>query len=440
MTKAAISISAYNRPEYLKQVVESLEKNPESSFLDFYFFLDGGQESTQEENAKIITSSSIVNKHIIARDNNWGVGRNMIDARRTLFDVCGYDRVLVLEDDMVLSLHYIGLVFRLLDWAEANFDNVGMVQGWFPCTWNPEKKASNLQAVCVTFAHFWGYALSRKVWNEMKQLLYEYEERFLKNIPSYKSRNHKLIRNFFNKVAQKEWLNESINKWPENLDIRSAYLSNTIGTGQDAATGLSLWSSGYCKLAMIVNRGLAIGKVGEHFREGLFKKMGLDSVILDIFEEDANISSFYPTNKEGKRLGEFQQNALSTSNKNKNETKLKATFPKNIFTAAKQLKQQGRLEDAITTYHQAISRNPNFAWTYYALAETLTEAGRVNEALETYSRAIKLNPNSAFLHYRLGMALARHGKVNDAVLMLEKAMKLNPLLLYKKEIVKDYMS
>ena len=51
--KTAVSISAYNRPEYFKQVVESLEKNLESSFLDFYFFLDGGQESAQQENAKI---------------------------------------------------------------------------------------------------------------------------------------------------------------------------------------------------------------------------------------------------------------------------------------------------------------------------------------------------------------------------------------------------
>jgi hypothetical protein len=32
--KAAVSISAYNRPEYFKQAVESLEKNPESSFND----------------------------------------------------------------------------------------------------------------------------------------------------------------------------------------------------------------------------------------------------------------------------------------------------------------------------------------------------------------------------------------------------------------------
>ncbi|MDT9225496.1 MAG: glycosyltransferase [Limnospira sp. PMC 1279.21] len=201
MAKAAVSISAYNRPEYFKQVVESLENNPESSFLDFYFFLDGGQESAQEENAKIITNSSIVNKHIIARHNNWGLGRNMIEARCTLFDVCGYDRVLVLEDDMVLSPYYIGLIFRLLDWSEANFDDVGVVQGWFPCQWNREEKLHHLDKVCVGNPHWWGYALSRKVWDEIKSLLYEYEDRFLKD-RAYSQRDDHAIREFYKKILE----------------------------------------------------------------------------------------------------------------------------------------------------------------------------------------------------------------------------------------------
>ena len=174
--KAAVSISAYNRPEYFKQVVESLEKNLESSFLDFYFFLDGGQESAQQENAKIITNSSIANKHIIARHNNWGLGRNMIDVRRILFDVCRYDQVLVLEDDMVLSPQYIGLVFRILDWAETNFDDVGVVQGWSRCLWSKEQKFAHLDKVYVGNEHWWGYAISRKVWDDIKLFLYDRTE------------------------------------------------------------------------------------------------------------------------------------------------------------------------------------------------------------------------------------------------------------------------
>ena len=56
----AVAIIAYNRPEYFKQLLESLAKNPESQELPFFFFLDGGDRTAQEENSlKKISGSAI---------------------------------------------------------------------------------------------------------------------------------------------------------------------------------------------------------------------------------------------------------------------------------------------------------------------------------------------------------------------------------------------
>lgn len=396
--EAAVLIAAYNRPQYLKQVVKSIEKNQESTFLDFFFYLDGGSGSTQKKNIEIINQSLITNKYIINRPKNLGVGINIIDARRTLFDVYRYDRILVLEDDMVLSPYYIGLVFRLLDWAESHFDNIGVVQCWFPCTWERNKKIKHLQSVCVNFNHFWGYALSRKVWDCMKDLLYEYEERFLKDLQVYKQRDHEKIRKFFREIAQKTWPERGPRKWPEEYDRYSYFKRNfkrkNIATSQDVATGLALWSQGYRRVGTLVNRGLAIGKVGEHFTEAKFEKKGLNRVVLDTFEEDASISSFVPTDREGNVLENFQPNSFLPEEPNNNLKKVSVNSQNNIFARARQLKQQKKIEEAISIYNQAITRNPNFAWTYYLLGETLEEANRFNEAFHAYSKAVELSPNS----------------------------------------------
>ena len=54
-----IMVVAFNRPHYFRQVIESLEMNPESQTLPFYFFLEGGKGATQQENLEIINSSNI---------------------------------------------------------------------------------------------------------------------------------------------------------------------------------------------------------------------------------------------------------------------------------------------------------------------------------------------------------------------------------------------
>jgi tetratricopeptide (TPR) repeat protein len=90
--------------------------------------------------------------------------------------------------------------------------------------------------------------------------------------------------------------------------------------------------------------------------------------------------------REGQILENYQKNGLM------NEESF--NIQDNIFAKARKLKQQGKIEEAVAIYHQAIARNPNLSWTYYLLGETLEEADCLHKALDAYSQAAKLNPNS----------------------------------------------
>ena len=75
--KTAICVSVFNRPDYFKEVMDSISANPESSFLPVFFFLDGGPYSTKHENIDIIkTYENIKNKFVFSRQEIWVVQKS----------------------------------------------------------------------------------------------------------------------------------------------------------------------------------------------------------------------------------------------------------------------------------------------------------------------------------------------------------------------------
>jgi protein O-GlcNAc transferase len=51
---------------------------------------------------------------------------------------------------------------------------------------------------------------------------------------------------------------------------------------------------------------------------------------------------------------------------------------------------QGKLEEAVATYREAIAREPNFPEAYNNLGNALREAGRPDEAIACYTACIQL--------------------------------------------------
>lgn len=92
--------------------------------------------------------------------------------------------------------------------------------------------------------------------------------------------------------------------------------------------------------------------------------------------------------------------------------KFVATFNKAIAAH-----QQGRLDDAIAAFREAIALNPTEAITYNNLGAVLKTQGKAAEAVEVLQKAIALDPKGAMAYSNLGSALTAARRYDDAVVV-----------------------
>jgi hypothetical protein len=306
----AILVVAFNRPQYLARVIASLERNPESQTLPFYFFLDGGPHAKQQENIDLINASAIKNKVIISRPRNYGCPKNHIDAKRFLFDWCGFNQVIILEEDLEVSPSFIHINLALHQWAKKNFSNVGVVQCWSYCYLSKEEKLKQLNVVEDTSNMLWsfvGYCLDQEVWDNMKSILYTYEL-FVDQIPhSDQCSLHRSKPGKSNMAPSiRAWVKELMSKrqppvkrsdkaiFPSNSDIigQHSYSSDELQLNQDIMTSFALWMAGYIKIRTIVNRAVHIGEEGISTDKDNFQSVFMP-IKLDCFaSEDFSLQDF----------------------------------------------------------------------------------------------------------------------------------------------------
>jgi hypothetical protein len=297
-----VLVIAYNRPHYFEEVLNSLAQTPESKTLPFFFVLDGGPNATQTENIALIEKSGIKQKEIIARPYNYDCGKNVIDAKRFMFDWCGFDKVIIFEDDMVISPQYITLLLNLYHWAQAEYDNVGVVQCINHCYMDRETKKAHLDLVEEgRYDQWWAYCMDKKAHDATKDLLYTYEEKFLINWPQ----------DILNGPALAEWMDYHLHAYeskkhermyPAVKDYKSYFekrietlkVRQTMRRGQDIESQFALFKAGYVKITTVVNRSRNIGKTGFWFTPEWWEQNHFEEIVLDCFEDDMYRTIFVP--------------------------------------------------------------------------------------------------------------------------------------------------
>ncbi|MEG4066845.1 tetratricopeptide repeat protein [Microcoleus sp. Pol11C2] len=95
------------------------------------------------------------------------------------------------------------------------------------------------------------------------------------------------------------------------------------------------------------------------------------------------------------------------------------------FQTANQLKQKGKLLEAIAYYYQAIEANPNFYCSHHNLGEALTKLGRFEEAISSFQQAIDINPDGPCSYYYMAQVLLQTGQSEPANLAYYRAIELN---------------
>ena len=89
------------------------------------------------------------------------------------------------------------------------------------------------------------------------------------------------------------------------------------------------------------------------------------------------------------------------------------------------LDRQGKSEEAIENYHEALKFDPKCASAHFNLAVSLLRRDRLDEAAAQYKAALRVKP-TAETHNGLGFVFSKQGKVEKAIAQFREAIRLNP--------------
>ena len=92
------------------------------------------------------------------------------------------------------------------------------------------------------------------------------------------------------------------------------------------------------------------------------------------------------------------------------------------------LSAQGKYDDAINAYYNALDLDPQYALAWSGKGQALYAQGKYDEAINAYDEAIRLDPNDAEAWSYKGDALHAKGKYDEAIEAYDEATRLNHTL------------
>ncbi len=87
---------------------------------------------------------------------------------------------------------------------------------------------------------------------------------------------------------------------------------------------------------------------------------------------------------------------------------------------------QGKMDEAINQYQEAVRLQPSYADPYYNLGNALVKNGQTDEAIRQFQEYIDLNPNDPFAHYNLATAFYNEGQLDEAISQYREAIHSEP--------------
>jgi tetratricopeptide (TPR) repeat protein len=90
------------------------------------------------------------------------------------------------------------------------------------------------------------------------------------------------------------------------------------------------------------------------------------------------------------------------------------------------LAQEGRTEEAVARFREAVRIRPDYARAHHNLGAALASRGQPQEAVGHLRRAVSLDPENADAHYTLGVLLVSRGEFDESLQSFREAVRLNP--------------
>ena len=179
-TNAPILLFVYNRPAHTRRLVESLLRNAEAAGSSLFIYSDAPRDESvrpavDEVRRYVRSIRGFDRVEVVERTENWGLARSIIDGVSTALQ--RFDRVIVLEDDLVLSPYFLRFMNEALE-TYKDEPRVGHIQA---CDFT--QAPSLPDTFLIKWTGSWGWATWRRAWKHFnpdgQDLLDELERRRL---------------------------------------------------------------------------------------------------------------------------------------------------------------------------------------------------------------------------------------------------------------------
>jgi hypothetical protein len=258
MLKKAIVLMAYNRPDYFIQTCLSVK--PQVTDEDVIIFLDGAVNTEKGEssarNAKLVERSRAIALEVFPKARiyqnsvNAGCGLQWAAMLSTVFDFLHYDEIIAIEDDLVLSSHYIGTVNKMLYKFKDDF-RVGVVSAISERT----KEEHDPYLDCLTTCgHLWGIGIWKSRWAMWRDDMAKWSSVF-----------HKHKESDIQKVID---------------HIRSLGGKKSEGAVNDSMLYNIMLKNNQTPVSTVANCARYIGKTGAHGTEEYYDERGFSEIPL----------------------------------------------------------------------------------------------------------------------------------------------------------------
>ena len=162
---APIILFVYRRLDHAMEVIDALRANPEAADSRLLVFSDGGKDEQSWEEVRQVREylhsvDGFAQVEIVEREENWGIERSEIEGIGSV--VGKYGKVIVLEDDIVVSKFFLRFVNDALD-RYASCKNVCSVTGY---SFIPAGEHGSLPEYAFTqLTSAWGWGTWKDRWD-----------------------------------------------------------------------------------------------------------------------------------------------------------------------------------------------------------------------------------------------------------------------------------
>jgi hypothetical protein len=196
-----IAILSFNRPDYLRRVLQSLRRQIQRGD-EIVLFQDGAfnpaSRQWKSDPARIgeciaVFRAIIPWGEIRQSPDNLGSAHNYRRAEAYAFVERDHDACLFLEDDLVLSRHYLAAIHTLIGWAH-NDPRIAYVSAYGDLWAGLYDQWRNRRGLMHMHEN-WGFAMTRAAWLDEQPFRRSYFA--LIEGTDYTQRDHQQIRSFF---------------------------------------------------------------------------------------------------------------------------------------------------------------------------------------------------------------------------------------------------